>query len=97
MTNPNRRTTHMKNDATQADTKVTPMPRHPSTMPPYAAREFLFADGRPILIVNHCVQFCCPAKDAPETQTLVSVKGGKPVPLKIPYAEFKAWLMGGGD
>jgi hypothetical protein len=57
-------------------------------------REFAFPDGRPILIHRHGVRFACPLKDDPENLTLVGLKDGdKPVPLRIPYVEFKAWWI----
>ena len=75
------------------EAKVTPLPMAAKHTPHYAeGREFRFANSdRPIVIVKHAVNFFCPVKEAPDTQTLVSVKGGKPVPLAISYAEFKAW------
>jgi hypothetical protein len=58
------------------------------------AREFAFPDGRPILIHRHGVRFACPLKDDPENLTLAGLKDGdKPVPLRIPYADFKAWWI----
>src|ERR1700751_4187083 len=54
-------------------------------------REFAFPDGRPISIHRHGVRFACPLKHDPENLTLVGLKDGeKPVPLRIPYADFKA-------
>jgi hypothetical protein len=79
---------------------VTPLPtaskpgkRFTPKTPAHAeAREFTFADGRPITIIRHAVNFFCPRKEAPETETLVAIKGGlKPVPLAIPYDDFKTW------
>lgn len=69
--------------APEAHTRRSPHPAKP--------REFHLTDGRPILLVRHAVLFAVPAKEAPDTQTLVSIKGGRPVPLAIPYADFKAW------
>lgn len=82
---------------------VTPLPSpkpdkrfaRPAPTPAHAeAREFTFLDGRPITLVKHAVTFFCPLKDAPEIATLVAVKGmAGPMPLAIPYSEFKAWAM----
>ena len=72
----------------------TPMPAAKRESLHAQAREFNLTDGRPITIVRHAVQFFAPLKDAPDTATIVSVKGGKSaVPLAISYAEFKAWWM----
>ncbi len=55
-------------------------------------REFKMPDGRPVTINRFAVSFCCPAKDEPETKTVVGVKGAaSAMPLAIPYGEFKAW------
>ena len=55
-------------------------------------REFKMPDGRPVTINRFAVSFCCPAKDEPETKTVVGVKGAaSAMPLAIPYDEFKAW------
>jgi hypothetical protein len=55
-------------------------------------REFKMPDGRPVTINRFAVSFCCPAKDEPETKTVVGVKGAaSAMPLVIPYDEFKAW------
>jgi hypothetical protein len=55
-------------------------------------REFKMPDDRPVTINRFAVSFCCPAKDEPETKTVVGVKGAaSAMPLMIPYAEFKAW------
>jgi len=63
-------------------------PRHAQS------REFTFADrSRQITIVKHSVRFFCALKEEPETQTLVSISGGRgPVPLLISYADFKTWF-----
>ena len=55
-------------------------------------REFKMPDGRPVTIDRFAVSFCCPAKDEPETKTVVGVKGAaSAMPLAIPYEEFKSW------
>jgi len=75
-----------------------PMPPHHTML-----REFTFppdhaapdAKGRPFTLHRHAVQWCTPAKDRPDTVTLVGIKGGeKPVPLAIAYQEFRLWWRG---
>lgn len=59
-------------------------------------REFQFLDGRPISIHRAGVRFACPLKTDLEGATLVGLKeGASPCPLKIPYADFKAWWFQG--
>jgi len=65
-------------------------------------KEFTFPDApsapgvrRPIMIHRHSVHWCTPAKDRPETVTLVGIKSGeKPVPLQIRYDDFVLWWRG---
>ena len=50
----------------------------------------------PVLIHKHAVLFAAPLKEEPEIAVLVGVKGGRnPLPLRIAYADFLAWLHSG--
>ena len=56
-------------------------------------RELQLTDGRPITIHRHAVKFFCPPKDSPADSTIAGIKSAeKAIPLKVAYAEFRAWL-----
>jgi hypothetical protein len=80
----------------ETETPVSPPQKRPHAPfdPGKHVREFAFPDGRPISIHRHGVRFACPLKDDPENLTLVGLKDGeKPVPLRVSYADFKAWWV----
>ena len=51
-------------------------------------------DDRELILDRRHVAFAIPLKEAPETSTVIGLKGSRPIVVTTPYAEIVKWWLG---
>ena len=51
-------------------------------------------DGRELILDRRHIAFAIPLKEAPDTSTVIGLKGSRPIVVATPYAEIVTWWLG---
>jgi hypothetical protein len=51
-------------------------------------------DDRELILDRRHIAFAIPLKEAPDSSTVIGLKGSKPIVVTTPYAEVVKWWLG---